>query len=41
MEKYIKPQATVEEFKTLDVITTSGNIPSSGDPNETPFEPVS
>lgn len=24
MEKYMKPQATVEEFKTLDVVTTSG-----------------
>lgn len=24
-EKYIKPQADVEEFKTVDVITTSGN----------------
>jgi len=40
MEKYIKPQVTVEEFKSLDVITTSINPPSAGGDNETPFEPV-
>ncbi len=40
MEKYIKPQANIEEFKTVDVITTSGtDTPSTGGPNETPFEP--
>ncbi len=25
-EKYFKPTACVEEFKTIDVITTSGDI---------------
>lgn len=33
-EVYEKPQAMVEEFKTVDVITTSGN---PGDDNDTPF----
>jgi len=39
MEKYIKPQAKVEEFKSVDVITTSGGAPSTGGPNDLPFEP--
>lgn len=25
-EKYFKPTACVEEFKTIDVITTSGDV---------------
>ena len=25
-EKYLKPAAYIEEFKTVDVITTSGDI---------------
>lgn len=33
-EIYVKPQADVEEFKTVDVITTSGN---PGDDNDAPF----
>lgn len=33
MEKYIKPQITVEEFKTTDVITTSGSITVNPDPD--------
>ena len=34
-ELYIKPQAEIEEFKTVDVITTSSDI-QPGD-NDTPF----
>ena len=33
-EKYIKPTAYVEEFKRVDVITTSGFVPGE---NETPI----
>ncbi len=33
-EIYEKPIAEVEEFKTVDVITTSGNLT---DDNDTPF----
>lgn len=33
-ETYTKPIAELEEFKTVDVITTSGNL---GDDNDTPF----
>lgn len=33
-ELYIKPTADIEEFKTVDVMTTSGN---PGDDNPTPF----
>lgn len=39
MEKYIKPQIKVEEFKAADVLTSS-DIPSSGGNDDTPFEPV-
>jgi len=39
MEKYSKPQASIEEFKTVEVMTTS-STPSTGGENETPFEPV-
>lgn len=28
-ELYIKPQAEIEEFKTVDVITTSDNKPDT------------
>lgn len=33
-EIYTKPTAEIEEFKTVDVITTSSN---PGDDNNTPF----
>lgn len=33
MEKYTKPQTAVEEFKTVDVITTSGSIVVKPDPS--------
>lgn len=33
-EIYEKPITNIEEFKTVDVITTSGN---PGDDNDTPF----
>lgn len=33
-EKYTKPVTELEEFKTIDVITTSSN---PGDDNDTPF----
>ena len=33
-EIYEKPMTELEEFKTVDVITTSGN---SDDDNDTPF----
>lgn len=34
-EKYIKPQADIENFKTIDIITASGDI-DPGD-NDVPF----
>lgn len=34
-EKYIKPETELEEFETVDVITTSGDI--QGDDNDVPF----
>lgn len=35
-EKYLKPITYVEEFKTIDVITTSG-IPKDDNDEEWPF----
>ncbi len=45
MEKYVKPDITVEEYKPVDVITTSaGDSGSSGEPttrpNSTPYIPI-
>jgi len=34
-EKYLKPEFDVEEYKTVDVITTSGDV--QGDDNDVPF----
>ena len=34
-ENYIKPKTELEEFITVDVITTSGDI--QGDDNDVPF----
>ena len=34
-EKYIKPETELDEFITVDVITTSGDI--QGDDNDVPF----
>lgn len=31
-ELYTKPQAEIEEFKTVDVLTTSGNEPDTDIP---------
>lgn len=36
-EKYLKPIAKVEEFKTVDVITTSGGNDIRDDDNIVPF----
>ena len=34
-EKYTKPKMDIEEYKTVDVLTTSGDI--QGDDNDVPF----
>lgn len=38
-EKYERPETEVNEFATVDVITTSGGEPTTdpGDDNTTPF----
>lgn len=34
-EKYTKPETELEEFETVDVITTSSDV--QGDDNDVPF----
>ena len=45
MEKYMKPEITVENFQSVDVLTTSTDIGGGSNepttrPNSTPYIPI-